>query len=106
MSTPSASAALSLRQIMSVRSLSRRCRSAASGINFVTMRPPTTSFAHFDAGSESAQAGIGSFFTFSHLAQTGLRNFMAPVTERCAFTTRLRLTGVRPNSLANRTALS
>jgi hypothetical protein len=41
-------------------------------------------------------------------AQTGLRNFMAPVlaTQRCAFTTRLRLTGVRPNSLANRTALS
>ena len=33
---------------------------------------------------------------------------MAPVlaTERCAFTTRVRLTGVRPNSLANRTALS
>jgi hypothetical protein len=57
--------------------------------------------------------GIGpipdrAFFTFSHSAQAGLRNFMAPVlaNERCAFTTRLRLTGVRPNSLANRTALS
>ena len=78
-----------------------------SGINFVTMQPykrrlPT-----------SCQIGIGPipdrvFFKFSHSAQTGLRNFMAPVlaTERCAFTTRLRLTGVNLNSLANRTALS
>jgi hypothetical protein len=67
-----------------------------------------TSFAHFVAGSESAYIPDRVFFTFSRLAQTDLRNFMAPVlaTERCAFTTRLRLTGVRPNSLANRTALS